>query len=76
LTRTPCAAAGNVMGSAAATGVVSSVFASEPTATATATSGSGATSSTASGTSNAVAGVERGGVILVLVGLATLFALS
>lgn len=76
LTRTPCAAAGNVMGSAAATGVVSSVFVSESTATATATSKSSAASSTASGTSNAVASVERGGFFLVLAGLATLFALS
>jgi hypothetical protein len=73
LTRTPCAAAGNVRGGNAATGVVSVVVATS-TAAATA-SGSGAASSTATGSSGGAGRAERGGGVFVLAGfLAALFA--
>ena len=73
LTRTPCAAAGNVLGTSAATGVVSSVVAgSSPTSAASVTaSGSGP----ATGTSGGARSIERGDAATVLViGLAAIFA--
>jgi hypothetical protein len=73
LTRTPCAAAGNVLGTAAATGVVSVVVVGSSSSVPT--TGSGAASSPAStGTSSGAASVEKGGVFLVLTGLVALVA--
>jgi hypothetical protein len=71
LTRTPCAAAGNVMGAAAATGVVSSVVAG----TGSPISGSGAslTSTTTAATGGAVS-LEKRGFVVVAAALPALFA--
>jgi hypothetical protein len=77
VTRTPCAAAGNVLGTAAATGGVSSIVATSTAVTATATAtASVVTTSTAlttqsSGTSGAAAVVRAttGIMIVALVGL-------
>jgi len=71
LTRTPCAAAGNVMGTAAATGVVSSVVAS--TSSPTSESGASPTSTTTAATGGAVS-LERGGFVVVAAVLPALFA--
>jgi hypothetical protein len=70
LPRTPCAAAGNVLGTNAATGVVSVVVATSTSAV----SGSSSASSTATSSSSGAGSVERGGGILALVGLVALFA--
>jgi hypothetical protein len=71
-TRTPCAAAGNVLGTSAATGVVSVVVSS----TSSAAGGATATASSSStGSDSGVAAMERGGAVLGLIGVAAVFAL-
>ena len=71
-TTTPCAAAGNVLGTSAATGVMSMVVSSSSSAAGGAT----ATASTSStGSNSGVAGMERGGAVLGLIGVAAAFAL-
>lgn len=71
LPRTPCAAAGNVLGTSAATGVVSVVVVATSSSAA---SGSGSAGSTANASSSGAGSVERGGGILVVMGLGALFA--
>jgi hypothetical protein len=71
LTRTPCAAGGNVMGTAAATGVVSSVVAG----TGSPTSGSGAPpTSTSTATAGGAVSLERGGFVAAVAALPVVFA--
>jgi hypothetical protein len=71
LTRTPCAAGGNVIGTAAATGVVSSVVAGMGSPT----SGSGASStSTSTAAAGGAVNLERGGFVAAVAALPALFA--
>jgi hypothetical protein len=73
LTRTPCAAAGNVLGTSAATGVASVAVTSSSSAAGGATA---TASSSGSGSKSHAASVERGGALLGLIGVAAVFALS
>lgn len=72
LTRTPCAAAGNVLGTSAATGVASEAVASSSSATSGATASA---SSSGTGTKSDAVSVKRGGFALGLIGVAAIFAL-
>lgn len=76
-TRTPCAAAGNVLGPGAATGVVSMVVATSSSAASGAgvTSRTGNATSTGSGIKSGAANMQRDGVAVGLIALVAIYAI-